>query len=198
MSTSSIARRLSWLLCPMVVLALGCSAGSGPRGAAFTRRGVEREYISTPALGAARGLTFDDIIPIGARITAVHISLDKNRVAGIWTSYERNGIVKETPHRGRTSDRVEVFKLHRNEKLIGIEGRGRRGIAGLTIATNQRTQSYGMPATATQKRAWFETLTSDNRHRYVGVGFTGRADRELYQLSLRIQVRQDALVATGE
>ena len=196
MRRSTLARSLSCLLCPMVVLALGCSGG-GPLGGAFTRRGVEREYISTPALGAARGLTFEDIIPIGARITAVHVSLDGERVTGIWTSYERNGVVKETPHRGDTGARVEVFKLHRNEKLIGIDGQGRSGIAGLTIATNQRTKSYGKPSTATQQQAWFETLTSDNRYRYVGVGFTGRADRELYELSLRIQIRQDALVAAG-
>ncbi len=197
MRRSTLARRLSWLLCPMVVLALGC-AGGGPLGGTFTRRGVEREYISTPAIGAARGLTFEDIIPIGARITAVHISLDGNRVTGIWTSYERNGVVKETPHRGHTGTRVEVFKLHRNEKLIGIDGRGRSGIARLTIATNLRMLSYGNPSTGTEEQAWFETLTHDNRNRYVGVGFTGRADRELYELSLRIQVRQNVLVAAGE
>ncbi len=196
MRRSTLARPLSWLLCPMVVLALGCSGG-GPLGGTFTRRGVEREYISTPALGAARGLTFEDIIPIGARITAVHISLDANRVTGIWTSYERNGVVKETPHRGHTGTRVEVFKLHRNEKLVGIDGHGRKGIAGLTIATNLRTLSYGNPSMGTVEQAWFDTLTRENRNRYVGVGFTGRADRELYELSLRIQVRQNVLVAAG-
>ena len=196
MRRSTLARTGSWMLCPVVMLALGCSGG-GPLGGTFTRRGVEREYISTAALGAARGLTFEDIIPIGARLTAVHVSLDGDRVTGIWTSYERNGVVKETPHRGQTGAKVVVLKLHRNEKLIGIQGRGRRGITGLIIATNLRTQSFGSPSTTTEDQALFKTITRENRHRYVGVGFTGRAGRELNELSLRIQVRQDELVATG-
>ena len=197
MRRSSIAPAVAWLLCPMMALTLGCSGG-GPRGAAFTRRGVDREYLSTPALGGARGLTFEDIIPIGARITAVHVAVDDDRVAGIWTSYERNGVVKETPHRGHAGGRVEVFKLRRQEKLIGIDGRGRSGIIELIIATNQRTRSFGRPSMATGRPAWFEILSGDNRHRYVGVGFTGRADRELHQLSLRIQVRQEALASADE
>ena len=43
---------------------------------------------------------------------------------------------------------------------------------------------------ATDEPAWFDSLSDADLRSYVGVGFTGRADRQLQQLSLRIQVRQ--------
>ena len=190
MRVSRLHVRLSWLLGTVLLTAVGCGSG-GPRGAAFTRRGIERDFISTPVFGAPRGLTFADIIPVGARITAVHVGVDGGRITSIWTSYERNGIEKDTPHRGHTGRNVEVFELRRNEKIIGIHASGGSEINHLTIATNTRVKSFGTPSAAAKSSTWFDTLTEDNRHRYVGVGFTGRADRELHQLGLRIQVRRD-------
>lgn len=181
--------RPAWLLCPLILLSLGC-AGGGHRGESFTRRGPERDFISTPEFGGARGRTFEDIIPVGARMAAVHVGLDGDRVTSIWTSYERNGVIKETPHRGHTSSRVEKFKLGRNEKLVGIHAYGNGEIGQLVIATNERTKVFGA-GPATGEPAWFDALTDDALRTYVGVGFTGRADRQLHQLSLRIQVRSD-------
>ncbi len=180
--------RFSWLLWPLLLVALGCAGGRGPIGESFTRRGPERHFISTPQFGSARGRTFEDVIPVGARITAVHVGLDGNSVTSIWTSYERNGVVKETPHRGHTSSRVEKFKLGRKEKLVGIHAYGHGEIGRLVIATNKRTRMFGT-GPATDEPAWFESLSEDDLRSYVGVGFTGRADRRLHQLSLRIQVR---------
>ncbi len=177
------------LLCPILLLSLGCAAGRGPIGQSFTRRGSERTFISTPQFGGARGRTFEDIIPVGARITTVHVGLDGDRVTSIWTSYERNGVIKETPHRGHTSNRVEKFKLGRKEKLVGIHAYGRGEVSQLVIATNKRTRLFGT-GPATDEPAWFDSLTDADFRSYVGVGFTGRADRQLHQLSLRIQVRQ--------
>ena len=188
MATSRSNRRSSLLLCPILLLALGCARGHGPIGESFTRRGPERHFISTPQFGGARGRTFEDVIPVGARITAVHVGLDGDRVTSIWTSYERNGVVKETPHRGHTSSRVEKFKLGRKEKLVGIHAYGHGEIGRLVIATNKRTRMFGT-GPATDEPAWFESLSEDDLRSYVGVGFTGRADRRLHQLSLRIQVR---------
>lgn len=188
MRTSQSYRRLAWLLCPIVVLSAGCAGLHGPRGESFTRRGPERQFISTPEFGAARGRTFEDIIPVGARITAVHVGMEGDRVTSIWTSYERNGVVKETPHRGHTGNRVETLKLGRHEKLVGIQAYGQGEIGQLVIATNSHTKVFGA-GPATGEPAWFDALSDDDRNNYVGVGFTGRADRELHQVSLRIQVR---------
>lgn len=197
MRVSRLHVRLSWLLGTVLLTAVGCGSG-GPRGAAFTRRGIERDFISTPAFGSPRGLTFADIIPVGARITAVHVGVDGERITSIWTSYERNGVKKDTPHRGHTSHNVEVLKLRRNEKIIGIHGFGGSEISQLIIATNMRTKSFGRPSATAQSPTWFDTLTEDERHHYVGVGFTGRADRELHQLGLRIQVRRDDEIASAQ
>ena len=181
--------RICWLLCTITLLATGCAAGGyAPRGESFTRRGAERNFISTPDFGGARGRTFEDVIPVGARITAVHVGLDGNRVTSIRTTYERNGVVKQTPHRGNTRSRVVKFKLGRKEKLVGIHAYGNGVIGQLAIATNQRTKVFGT-GPADSEPAWFDTLTDEDLRNYVGVGFTGRADRELHQLSLRIQVR---------
>ncbi len=181
-------RRFSLLLCPILLLAVGCAGGRGSIGESFTRRGPERNFISTPRFGGARGRTFEDVIPVGARIIAVHVGLDGDSVTSIWTSYERNGVVKETPHRGHTSSRVEKFKLRRKEKLVGIHAYGHGEIGQLVIATNERTRVFGT-GPATGEPAWFDSLSDEDLRSYVGVGFTGRADRRLHQLSLKIQVR---------
>ncbi len=188
--------RFSLLLCPVLLVALGCAGGRGPIGESFTRRGSERNFISTPQFGSARGRTFEDVIPVGARITAVHVGLDGNRVTSIWTSYERNGVVKETPHRGHTSSRVEKFKLGPKEKLVGIHAYGHGEIGRLVLATNERTRLFGV-GPATDEPAWFDSLSDEDLRSYVGVGFTGRADRELQQLSLRIQVRNQGYASVN-
>jgi hypothetical protein len=86
-----------------------------------------------------------------------------------------------------------VFKLDRNEKIVGIDMWGKGTIDGLTIATNKQAQSFGdpKPSTAAGEPPWYAELTKQDRQRYVGVGITGRADDELRQLSLRVQVRSE-------
>ena len=187
--TTKRYRLFSILLGLVLLSALGCAGGRGPTGQSFTRRGPERRFISTPNFGSARGRTFEDVIPVGARITIVHVGLDGDRVTSIWTSYERNGVVKETPHRGHTSSRVEKFKLGRKEKLVGIHAYGRGEVGQLLIATNKRNRLFGN-GPVKDKPAWPDSLSNADKRSYVGVGFTGRADRQLQQLSLKIQVRQ--------
>jgi hypothetical protein len=203
MSRSRTACRLLLLACLAAGLLAGCAAssGSGPMvpsgrkvaaGKEFTRRGIERDFVSTPEFGSARGRAFEDIVPVGARITAVHLTHGSG-IKGIRLSYERNGLERETPQRGSSDGTTEVFKLDRNEKIIGIDMWGKGTIDGLTIATNKQAQSFGdaRPDSPNQEPPWYANLTEQDRQRYVGVGFTGRADGELRQLSLRVQVRSE-------
>ena len=201
MSRSRTACRLLLLACLATGLLAGCAASSGPGrmvpsgrkvtpGKEFTRRGIERDFVSTPEFGSARGRAFEDIVPVGARITAVHVT-HGSAIKGIRLSYERNGLERETPQRGSSDGTTEVFKLDRNEKIIGIDIWGRGTIDGLTIATNKQTQSFGdtRPDSPAHEPPWYAELTEQDRQRYVGVGFSGRADDKLRQLSLRVQVR---------
>ena len=203
MSRSGTACRLLLLACLAAGLMAGCAASSGSGrsapagrkvtpGKEFTRRGIEREFVSTPEFGSARGRAFEDIVPVGARISAVHVTHGSG-IKGIRLSYERNGIESETPQRGTSDGTTQVFKLDRNEKIIGIDMWGKGTIDGLTIATNKQAQSFGdtRPDSADQEPPWYAELTKQDRQRYVGVGFTGRADGELRQLSLRVQIRGD-------
>jgi hypothetical protein len=191
------------LACLAAGLLAGCSASSSAGrsapsgrkvapGKEFTRRGIEREFLSTPEFGSARGRAFEDIVPVGARISAVHVTHGSG-VKGIQLSYERNGVERETPLRGSSDGKTEVFKLDRNEKIIGIDMWGHGTIDGLTIATNKQTRSFGdpKPSSATTETAWYDSLTRQDHKRHVCIGITGRADNELRQLSLRVQVRGD-------
>jgi hypothetical protein len=191
------------LACLASGLLAGCAASSGPGrmvpsgrkvtpGKDFTRRGIERDFVSTPEFGSARGRAFEDIVPVGARITAVHLTHGSG-IKGIRLSYERNGLERETPQRGSSDGTTEVFKLDRNEKIIGIDMWGKGTIDGLTIATNKQTHSFGetRPDSPDQEPPWYAGLTEQDRRRYVGVGFSGRADGELRQLSLRVQIRSE-------
>jgi hypothetical protein len=203
MSRSRTAGRLLLLTCLATGLLAGCAASSGPGrmvpsgrkvtpGKEFTRRGIERDFVSTPEFGSARGRAFEDIVPVGARITAVHLTHGSG-IKGIRLSYERNGLERETPQRGSSDGTTEVFKLDRNEKIIGIDMWGKGTIDGLTIATNKQTQSFGetRPDARDQEPPWYAGLTDQDQQRYVGVGFSGRADGELRQLSLRVQIRTE-------
>ena len=203
MSPFRTACRPLLLACLAAGLLAGCAASSGSGrmapsgrkvtpGREFTRRGVEREFVSSPEFGSARGRAFEDIIPVGARITAVHVRHGA-AIEGIQVSYERNGIERETPLRGARNGKVEVFKLARDEKIIGIDAWGRGAIKGLVIASNKQTRSFGepRPESLAGDPPWYATLTEQDRQRYVGIGITGRADSELRQLSLRVQVRSE-------
>jgi hypothetical protein len=186
------AVRVPLLACAALCLLCGCASTTAP-GREYTRRGIEREYASSPAVGSPRGRQFEDIIPVGARITAVHVSQGEG-IEGIHLSYERNGGVRQTPHRGSSGRKVEVFKLDRDEKIVGIHGWGKGAIDGLAIATNKQTKSFGRPspAPAASEAPWHAMLTEEQVQRYVGIGITGRADTQLCQLSLRIQIRGEA------
>lgn len=183
-----IARRpLVWALgLAAAVIMVGCPSGTST-GDAFTRRGVEREYLSSPEFGGPRGQKFEDLIPVGARITEVHVAAGE-QVNGIWLSYERNGTVRETPQRGSADGKVHHFKLKADEKIIGIHGFGKSSVEGLVIATNKRTQAFGA-VTTSRETPWYDELSEDNRRRYVAVGIVGRADTQLRQISVRLQVR---------
>ena len=160
-------------------------------GREFTRRGIEREFAVSPEFGSPRGRVFEDLIPIGARITAVHVSHGAG-IEGIRLSYERNGMERETPLRGTSIGQTDVFKLDRDEKIIGIDAWGLDPIAGLAIASNKRTVSFGAPRpTIADEPPPYELLTDLERQHYVAIGITGRADSSLRQLRLRIQIRGD-------
>jgi len=191
MSRYRPACRTPLIACVALGLLAGCGGPSAP-GREFTRRGIEREFVSSPEFGSARGRTFEDIIPVGARITAVHVSHGAG-IEGIQLSYERNGVERQTPLRGARNGRMDVFKLARDEKIIGIDAWGKGSIEGLTIASNRQTRSFGepRPQPSAGKHPWYAQLTEQDRQRYVGIGITGRADGELRQLSLRVQIRNE-------
>ncbi len=178
------------LLGAAVLLLIGC-ASTGGRGEASTRRGIEREYLSSPPFGAPRGRRFEDVIPIGARITAVHVTHGSG-IHAIWLSYERNGVVRQTPRRGGTGGKTDVLRLRSREKIIGIHAYGQGTLDELLVATNERTVSFGGGDASGRAKAqpWYTGLSDEERQRYVGVGIVGRADGELRELSLRIQVKE--------
>ena len=69
---------------------------------------------------------------------------------------------------------------------------GRGTVDELVIATNKRVVSLGdgkAPGLGTEQ-PWYETLSEENKRRYVTVGIAGRADDEVRQLALRIQVKE--------
>lgn len=184
-------RPTACLLCVILGALAGCGGGGGlKKGDPFTRRGIERQFLSTPEYGAARGRKFEDIIPVGARIAAVHVA-NGSHIQGIWLTYERNGTFREMPCRGTRNGHVEVLKLDRDEKIVGLHAEGRGVIDRLVVATNKRTRSFGTSTgrDAAEDAALFAGLTEEARQRNVGIGITGRADDELRQLSLRLQVR---------
>jgi hypothetical protein len=191
MSRNRIVCRTSLIAVVTLALMGGCSATSAP-GMESTRRGLERDFISSPEYGSARGRAFEDIIPVGARITAVHVTHGSG-VKGIWLSYERNGVERQTQLRGARAGSTDVFKLARNEMIVGIDAWGQGTIEGLTIASNKQTKSFGTPRpeSSAGKQPWHVTLIREDGQRYVGIGITGRADSELRQLSLRLQVRSE-------
>lgn len=170
----------------------GCATGTGSIDDR-NRLGLETAYVTTPDFGAPRGRHFEDIIPFGARISAVHANVGP-KVNAIWIEFERNGVVKQTPRRGGEAGRHEVLKLGKSERIIGIQAYGKGSIDELIIATDLRTKSFG--GTAAQgadpqhPAPWFDQLTPQQRASYTGIGFTGRADAQLRQISLRIQVKE--------
>lgn len=198
----SLGRRVSWCgLLAAAVIMTGCGGGGGgPKGfsADAVRRTTDRNYLNTPDFGAPRGRRFEDLVPIGARVTAVHAAV-KGSVKAVWLSYERDGKTAETSHRGDDRGPVETFKLKGDEKIVGVHGYGRGEIEALTIATNWRTHTFGNPAAvqASNQAPWFENLSTAQRRQYVGVGIAGRADETLRQLTLRIQIQGDEVAGVG-
>ena len=83
--------------------------------------------------------------------------------------------------------------MAQGEKIIGIDAWGVDPIAGLVIASNKRTVSFGAPrpTLAGLEPPAYTLLTEQQRQRHVAGGITGRAETRLHQLSLRIQVRSD-------
>ncbi len=187
-------RLAPWLLSPVLLLAGCAGVPKGERGEAFghrttpesTRRTTDFGHRSTPDFGTAQGRKFQDVIPVGARITAVNVAI-KDGVRAIWLSHERDGVVGNTPRRGGDGGFTHVFELEGNEKIVGMDGAGRRGIDRLTVATNKRVKTFGNDGASGDPSSW---LTNEQRRQYVGVGITGRADKRLRQLSLRYQVRE--------
>ncbi len=179
-------RLTPWLLGPALLLTGCVGAPKGEGGEGFTRRTTESGYRSTLDFGTARGRKFEDVIPVGARITAVNVATDEG-VRAIWLSYERNGVVRNTPRRGGDGGSTEVFKLRGDEKLVDLDGAGQGGIDQLTVATNQRVRIFGNDGSSNNLSSW---LTDEQKRQYVGVGIIGRADDQLRQLSLHVQVRE--------
>ena len=154
-----------------------------------TRRGLEPDYVNSQKFGAPRGREFQDIIPIGARLTAIHTAGDE-RIGGIWLSYEIGGKVSQTPCRGRREGREQSVSLGKREKVVGIHGYGTGAIDLLVIATNERVATLGNTAAAPPgARPACTLLAEDDVRRLVGVGIVGRSDDRLRQIMLRTQVR---------
>ncbi len=163
------------------------TASSGRRSTRdSTRRNIDSGYRSMPDFGPARGQKFEDIIPIGARITAVNVATDDG-VRAIWLSYERNGVVSDTPRRGGDGGFTEVFELAGDEKIVDMDAAGRHGIDRLTVATDKRVKTFGNDGSSANPSSW---ITDEQKRQYLGVGIAGRADDKLRQFSLRLQVRQ--------
>ena len=194
-------RLTPWLLGSALLLAgcVGAPKGEGGKGFTHrtadsgsrstpnsTRRTTNSGNRSTPDFGTARGRKFEDIVPVGARITAVNVATGIG-VRAIWLSYERNGVAGNTPRRGGNGGLTRVFELEGDEKLVGMDGAGRRGIDRLTVVTNKRVKTFGNDGSSVTPSSW---LTDEQVRQYVGVGITGRADDQLRQLSLRLQVRE--------
>jgi len=205
---SSIHRgRVAWVVGLAAAVAFtGCGPGGGTTtggakgfSAGAVRRTSDLSYLNSPSFGAARGRRFEDLIPVGARVTAIHVVV-KDTVRAMWLSYEQDGKSSETRHRGDDRGPVQTFKLKRDEKIVGIHGYGRGGIDALTVATNWRIHTFGDPAAIeiSNHDPWFEQLTAEQRHQYVGIGVAGRADDVLRQVTLRIQVQDDAAMAGAE
>ncbi len=162
------------------------TAGSGSRKTTDPTRRSSADYRMTADFGTPLGWRFQDIIPVGARITAVNVATDDG-VRAIWLSYEHNGVVHDTPRRGGRGGSTHVFKLTGKEKLVGIDAAGRRGIDQLTIVTNKRVKTFGGDDSSVNASSW---LTKKQERQYVGIGIAGRADDKLRQLSLGFQVRE--------
>jgi hypothetical protein len=179
-------RRTTWLL-GLALILTGCGGGlRAGAPASSTRRLEAATYRSTPDIGAARGRKFEDIIPVGARITAVNVAMDGG-VRAVWLDYEQDGVAGSTPRRGGEGGTTQVLELERNEKLVDLDGVGRRGLVRLTIATNKRVQTFGDDGFTGELSSWLSKQETQQR---VGVGITGRADDQVRQLSLRYQVRE--------
>ena len=119
-------------------------------------------------------------LPLTLRVLVASIALG-------WLSYERNGVVRNTPRRGGDGGSTEVFKLRGNEKLVDLDAAGQGGIDRLTVATNKRVRTFGNDGSSGNLSSW---LTDEQKRQYVGVGIIGRADDQLRQLSLHVQVRE--------
>lgn len=195
-------RLIAWLLGPALLLGCG-GAPKGEDGKAFsqnsskpdrrstkkedaTRRAADSAYRMTPDFGPSRGRKFEDVIPVGARITAVNVAVDDG-VQAIWFRYELGGVESNTPRRGGAGGKTHVFKLKDNEKIVGIDAAGLDGIDQLTIATNRGVKTFGGDGTSAEPESW---VTKKQARQYVGIGVTGRADDKVRQLSLRFEVRE--------
>lgn len=137
--------------------------------------------VAGPVFGVPRGRQFEDMVPVGSRITAVHVRREQG-INAIWLEYERNGVEHETPVRGGSRGKHESFQLKAGERIISLTGTGKTSIESIVIVTDRRTKAFGTPAAQPPQ------LTQEERSRHTGIGLSGRADTNLWQLSLRIQV----------
>ncbi len=170
-----------WIALPaLVLLAGGCASTTSQQDP--SRRGPESTMLAGPAFGVPRGRQFEDIVPVGSRITAVHVRREEGIIA-IWLDYERSDLKYSTPARGGTRGKHEVFSLKAGERIISMTGTGKTSIESIVIVTDKRTKILGAP------EAQAPQLTEEQRTRHTGIGISGRADTDLRQLSLRIQVR---------
>ena len=154
-----------------------------------TRRNAAREYRNSARFGTPQGRKFEDIIPVGSRIAAVHIAQD-DAVTAIWLTYERSGRESQTPRRGGPGGEVQTFRLDRREKIVGLHAYGRPAIQTIQIATNRRVVTLGAPVPA-NATSWYNEITVDEKRRSVGVGLISRSNTAVRQLMLRSQVHQE-------
>jgi len=97
---------------------------------------------ATQAAGSRGGTPFaDSEIPLGAKISAVHI-WSGNVIDRIQLIYSlRDGSIFEGAIHGGSGGNRQVFRLTDNEYIIGISGRYGEVLDSLRIHTNRRTSS---------------------------------------------------------
>jgi hypothetical protein len=204
MRSTLLTGRLAVLASLAAMLMTGCASSGGGNATSgvraktvsysgkrvseqWTRRGTESHEELSARFGTPRGRKSEDVIPVGARITAVHVAFD-DAIRAIWLSYERNGHHAETPRRGGMGGTVQTFKLGSREKIVALRAHGQPALRTIEIATNERIAILGAPVPP-DAPPWHTGITTEEKRWNVGVGLITRADDALRQLTLRIQVR---------
>jgi hypothetical protein len=133
----------------------------------------------TRIFGGRGGSVFSDSdIPLGARISEVRVRAGRNidSIQAVYTL--QDGRLFEGPTHGGRGGRSMVFRLERDEYIIGLSGRCGNYIDSLSIRTNKRTSSiFGGSGGSSDFRI-------DVPAGYQAIGFVGRSGDYLDAIGL--------------